>query len=208
MRYSWLSRTELNDEQITAITNLLFTTGYYHQVSQDNYLELEEVEFQKQVTILPLLNYIRVMIDNSSEVIGFHMATPRSILQENSPNGETLTYNEEAQAVIDRIDKIYFEYSTDDDLILHNIAINDQWQGQGLFKIFLADLMQIAKKQNCRRLVFGVWYSKENPIAVYKKYGAVEISQIDFHDTMCDDKLLILYLSVDITNVLFAATTK
>nr|MBP9743667.1 hypothetical protein [Burkholderiales bacterium] len=70
----FVNGTTLNSEQLTHVTQLIFDTGPYLESSKNNRLDLPEIEFQKQVSILPALSHLRAILDRQNNVAGFYIA--------------------------------------------------------------------------------------------------------------------------------------
>lgn len=69
----------------------------------------------------------------------------------------------------------------DDSLEIERIYIRSKFQKHGLGKNLLNQAMDIAVKQNKRKIWLGVWEKNENAIAFYKKMGFVQTGAHSFY---------------------------
>jgi len=69
----------------------------------------------------------------------------------------------------------------DEALEIERIYIRSKFQKHGLGKYLLNKAMEIAVKENKRKIWLGVWEKNENAIAFYKKMGFVQTGAHSFY---------------------------
>ncbi|MEO2078213.1 MAG: GNAT family N-acetyltransferase [Bacillus sp. (in: firmicutes)] len=69
----------------------------------------------------------------------------------------------------------------DDTLEIERIYIRSKFQKHGLGKYLFNQAMDIAVKENKRKIWLGVWEKNENAIAFYKKMGFVQTGAHSFY---------------------------
>ena len=115
-----INGSELNSTQIDELTDLIFYTGYFELGSKYNLLNLSPKKFQRQVTVVPALRYIRAILNANNQVIGFHQCFTKAettLFFENLPNYYAQTPDN--LEVINLISNLYIEESENSDLIIH-----------------------------------------------------------------------------------------
>lgn len=177
------------EEHFDEIIPLLFETGYYKYSALNNKLNLPPEEFHKLQTLKPYLNFMYVLI-NDKEVIGFYIALTKKQLDEIDKNTENWYYNDpELMKAKENITSYYYQESLEHDLIKLNAAIKPKYRGHGLYQIIKNHCDNLARKQKCTRVIFGVWRSNPANI-IFKRYGAVYFGEIDCRFQSIQDQLL------------------
>jgi hypothetical protein len=175
MDYKIIKATEEHFDQIIP---LLFATGYYEYAALNNKLNLIPKEFHKVQTLKPYLNHMYVLVNNI-KVIGFYIAVTKKQLDKidkNTPNW--YRDDPELMQVIDQIMSFYQKETLENDLISLNAAIHPQYRGQGLYQLIKDHRTNLAKQQQCTRIIFGTWSSNPAHI-ILKRYGAQYLGEIE-----------------------------
>ncbi|MCC2625457.1 MAG: hypothetical protein K0R14_1330 [Burkholderiales bacterium] len=185
-----INATNLSDAQMNEVTSLHLESGYYKHISLNNKLNLAPLPFQKIQTIQPFIRYTYVLINMDNEVIGFFIAATKCQIEDiekNIPNW----YSDNCMTIdfFERVSLLYMHNTADTDLILYSAAIKSSWRGKGLFKMLYNQLLDLAKKELCHRIVFLVWVSKP-ALAIYMHLGAKVLGEMDFTGTLVNDKLI------------------
>jgi GNAT superfamily N-acetyltransferase len=191
-----INGTELNSVQIHDITSLHLETGYYEYFSLKNKLNMEPLLFQSLQTIRPFLKYTYGLINSNNKIVGFFIAGTKSQIEEveqNTPN----YYRDDSNTRIffERL-KLLYDYSIlDTDFVLYSVAIDYLWRGKGLFKKLYNRVIELAKANFCKRIVFVVWASKP-ALAIYIHLGAKIMSKMDFTNILINDILIKCYFKL------------
>ncbi|MEH7155268.1 GNAT family N-acetyltransferase [Neobacillus drentensis] len=89
--------------------------------------------------------------------------------------------NEVAGYVKVNTDEAQSEEMGDQTLEIERIYIKNQFQKHGLGKHLLNQALEVAMKENKKKIWLGVWEKNENAIAFYKKMGFVQTGAHSFY---------------------------
>jgi ribosomal protein S18 acetylase RimI-like enzyme len=129
---------------------------------------------------------------NNNEVIGFFTVTTKK--QTKEMEGKIPSWNKNDPELISCVNFYMYE-ATNEDFILHYIAIDSIYRGCGFFKRLNSYLVELARKNYCKRIVFVVRQS--NPaFQIYKYYGARILGEITNIDTGLNEKLIKSYFTI------------
>lgn len=180
------------EEHIDQVSPLLFETGYYDYVGQGNKLHLAPIEFEKLQTLKPYLPYTYVLIDKETRKVAafFIAATKAQVAKVDSETPNWYRDEAEVQNFFKELSRFYIGETLETDFVLFGIAVDSKYRGQGLFKILMTDLNRLATENGCNRIVFSVWESHTDALAIYKHYGAKIIGELDLRETGFHDRLV------------------
>jgi GNAT superfamily N-acetyltransferase len=171
---------------------LLFDAEYscddkVHKLCNHKYV----TKADKLKIIEPYIRYTSVLMDKN-RIIGFFTATTQ--LQVKKMEGKIPSWNKNDPELINCVN-FYMNEALKTDFILHYIAIHSEYRGGGLFKVFNNYLVELARGHGCKRIIFVV--RESNPaLYIYKHYGAKTMGNIDYIDTLTNDKLVKSYFVI------------
>lgn len=196
--FKFVPGSELNSQQLTEVTKLIFDTGYYLMTAVNNKLGLSAIDFHKKVSVIPVAEYIISMWDNDNNLVGFFIATTK--IEANNLDSQVYNYPDtlDIQNAFRQIDYLYSNDTENNDLILHNIVIRDDMRNKGLCNILFSKIVTLAKLKNCRRIFISSWESNKHAIDIFKHYGAQNGRTLDFTNTIYKNRFLSFFIDIEV----------
>lgn len=189
--FKFVSANELNKKQLLQIVDLLMEAEYSGNNTISSSFNILSSKHEKLQTIEPYKQYTTVLMSKDC-VVGFFIATTKLETKEVSRN--ISGWRKDEQELASCIN-FYTHEALNNDFILHDIAIDIKYRGRGFFKLLSSRLFELAKKNNCNRIIFIV--RKSNPaVYIYKYYGAKIIGEINSVHINSNDKLVKYYFTV------------